>query len=381
MIDPKLIPPGFTYMPGADETEEFFLNMGPQHPATHGVLRLVARLDGETVKEIVPHLGYIHRGIEKMGESQSYLQYIHLTDRMDYMCSHMNNLSVCLAIEKAMNIGVPERGEYIRVLVNELQRISSHLLFWACFGGDLGAVTAFLHGFKERELITDIFDEMCGARLTMNFFRPGGSFVDVPDTFIPRVKSFSERMKRILEEYDKLVTGNIIIKERTIGVGVLSAETAVANGVSGPTLRASGVPFDLRKDDPYSIYNQFEFDIPIAKNGDSYDRYNVRMQEIRESLRIIDQAVERFPQGQYRSKEKPSFRLPTGSYYAQVETAKGIFGTYIVAEKGDKPYRIKSRSPNFSNLTVLNEMCKGHKIADIITILTTLDVVIPDMDR
>lgn len=375
------IPPGFTRIASSEDTEEFFLNVGPQHPSTHGVLRLVVRLDGETVHEIVPHMGYIHRGIEKMGESQSYLQYIHLTDRMDYICSHMNNLGVCLAIEQALGIGVPERGEFIRVIVNELQRIQSHLLFWAAFGGDLGALSTFLYGFKDREVITDIFDELCGARLTMNFFRPGGSAVDFPETTIPRIRAFIEQMKHSLGEYDRLITHNVIIQARSKGIGVLSPEKALAYGCTGPVLRGSGVSFDLRKNRPYSIYDRFEFDVPVGRNGDCYDRYLVRVEEMRQSLRILEQAVAAFPAGPHRSKEPANIKLPAGTYYSEVETAKGIFGTAIVADGSLKPYRIHNRSPNFCNVTVLDELCRGHKIADIVAVLATIDVVIPDIDR
>lgn len=375
------IPPGFTRIASSEDTEEFFLNIGPQHPSTHGVLRLVVRLDGETVHEIVPHMGYIHRGIEKMGESQSFLQYIHLTDRMDYICSHMNNLGVCLAIEQALGIGVPERGEFIRVIVNELQRIQSHLLFWAAFGGDLGALSTFLYGFKDREVITDIFDELCGSRLTMNFFRPGGSAMDFPDTTIPRIRAFIEQMKHSLGEYDRLITHNVIIQARSKGIGVLSPEKALAYGCTGPVLRGSSVCFDLRKKRPYSIYDRFEFDVPIGHAGDCYDRYLVRMEEIRQSLRILEQAIAAFPAGPHRAKELANIKLPAGTYYSEVETAKGIFGTAIVADGGLKPFRIHNRSPNFCNVTVLDELCRGHKIADIVAVLATIDVVIPDIDR
>ncbi len=375
------LPPGFQRITGDNNTEEYFINMGPQHPATHGVLRLVLRLDGETVLECVPHLGYIHRAIEKQAENETYLQYIHLTDRMDYLTSHMNNHSVCLAIEKAMGIGVPERAEYIRVLVLELNRLSSHLMFLGCYGGDLGAQTALLYGFKERERITDIFDELCGARLTMNYMRPGGVANDIPDTFIPRVKDVLESTKRTIAEFERLISGNIIIQERSRGVGILTRENALSYGCTGPTLRASGVAFDLRKNDPYSIYDRLEFNIPVGKTGDCFDRYLVRVEEMRESIRIIEQCLAQIPEGNYRSKEKPSYRLPAGSYYAATETAKGVFGTYVVAEKGDKPWRIHSRSPNFSNLSAINDMVKGHMIADVVTVITTLDILIPDIDR
>lgn len=375
------LPPGFTKISGDSNTEEYFINMGPQHPATHGVLRLVLRLDGETVRECVPHLGYIHRGIEKQAESETFVQYVHLTDRMDYLTSHMNNHSVCMAIEKAMGIGVPERAEYIRVMVLELNRISSHLMMFGCFGGDLGAQTALLYGFKEREVITDIFDELCGARLTMNYMRPGGVANDIPDSFIPRVKKVIVDVKRTLDEFDRLITGNVIIQERSRGIGILTREDAIAFGCTGPVLRASGVAYDLRKDDPYSIYDRLDFDVPTGKNGDSFDRYVMRIEEIRQSIRILEQCIEQIPAGNYRSKEKASYRLPPGSYYAASETAKGVFGTFVVAEKGDKPWRIHSRSPNFANLSAINTMVKGHMIADVVTVITTLDIVIPDIDR
>jgi NADH-quinone oxidoreductase subunit D/NADH-quinone oxidoreductase subunit C/D len=376
------LPPGFTLRETrADGSQEYFLNMGPQHPSTHGVLKLVVRLEGETVIEVVPHLGFIHRAIEKMGENETFVQYIHLTDRMDYLSSHINNLCVCMAIEKAMGIGVPERGEYIRVMVSELQRIQSHLLWWGAFGMDLGAVSAFLYGFKEREKITALFEELCGARLTMNFFRPGGSNADVPGGFIAKVKEIVEDMKFSLDEFDALVSKNPIIRERTVGVGALSRERAISYGCSGPVGRASGVDFDVRKNDPYSVYDRFQFDVPLGKNGDCFDRYTVRMLEMRESIRILEQAMASFPEGQYRSKEKPAYKVPAGSYYANVETARGLYATYMVSDNSFKPYRIKSRSPNMSNLSAINEMSKGGKIADLVAILSTLDLIIPDIDR
>ncbi len=355
--------------------------MGPQHPSTHGALRLVLRLDGETIIEVVPHMGYIHRGLEKQAESESYIHYIPLTDRQDYLTSHQNNHCVCMAIEKAMGIGVPERGEYIRVMLCELNRIASHLVFYACFGGDLGGQTALLYGFKEREMVHDIFEEVCGQRLTMNFFRPGGSIKDVPDTFIPRIKAFMEHLKPTLKDYETLLTKNIIVLFRSQGVGVLSKERAIALGCSGPVLRASGSDYDVRKNDPYSIYGSLDFDVPTATEGDCYARYIVRMLEIHESMKILEQCIKKFPSGPYRSPPKLSYKLPQGRYYAQTETAKGIYGTYIVAEKGDKPHRIHTRSPSFANMLSLNEMSRGHKISDLVTIMATLDPVIPEIDR
>jgi NADH:ubiquinone oxidoreductase subunit D len=355
--------------------------MGPQHPSTHGALRLVLRLDGETVIEVVPHLGYIHRGLEKQAEGETYLHYIHMTDRQDYLTSHQNNHCVCLAIDKAMGIGVPERGEYIRVMLTELNRIASHLVFYACFGGDLGGQTALLYGFKEREMIHDIFEEVCGQRLTMNYFRPGGSTKDVPDTFIPRVKAFLEHLKPTIKDYETFLSKNIIMLFRSQGIGVLSKERAIALGCSGPVLRASGSNYDVRKNDPYSIYSSLDFNVPVSNDGDCYARYVVRMLEIYESMKILEQCIAKFPSGPYRSAPKPSYKLPSGSYYAQTESAKGLYGTYIVADQGDKPYRIHTRSPSFANLAPLNEMSQGHKISDLVTIIATLDPVIPEIDR
>ena len=376
------VPEGFISRLSSDETsEEYFLNMGPQHPSTHGVLRLVLKLNGESILDVVPHLGYIHRGIEKMVESQTYLQNIHLTDRLDYLSSHINNLGYCLAMEQALDIGVPERGEYIRVMVSELQRIQSHLLWWGVAGMDLGAITTFLYGWKEREIITDIFEELCGARLTMNFFRPGGSFADVPDTFIPRIQKVIEIMHVALDEYNTLLTGNIIFEERTRDIGILSKEKALSYGCTGPVLRASGVSYDVRRNDPYSIYDRFDFDIPIGTVGCSFDRYWIRMEEMAQSVRILEQAVKDFPEGPYRSKAQAAYSLPQGSYYSQVETARGLLGTYIIAEGGAKPYRVKFRSPSLSNLSILHEIAVGHKIADMVTILATLDFVVPEIDR
>jgi NADH-quinone oxidoreductase subunit D len=376
------IPEGFNRSDSTiRSSEEYFLNMGPQHPSTHGVLRLVLRLDGENVLGVVPHLGYVHRGLEKVAEGQTYIQNIHLTDRLDYLSSHINNLGYCMAMEQALDIGVPERGEYIRVMVCELQRIQSHLLWWGVSGMDLGAVTTFLYGFKERELITDIFEELCGARLTMNFFRPGGSFADVTDEFIPRVKQVIEVMHKALDEYNTLLTENIIFQERTKNIGVLDKETALSYGCSGAVLRASGISYDVRKNDPYSIYDRFDFDVPVGSTGDCFDRYCLKMEEMAQSVRILEQAVQSFPEGPYRSQQKAIYKLPKGSYYTQVETARGLLGIYIVAEGGAKPYRVKFRSPSFSNLNILNELAVGHKIADVVTILATLDFVVPDLDR
>ena len=374
------LPPGFR-LERKSNTEEFFINMGPQHPSTHGALRLTLRMDGETIVELVPHFGYIHRGMEKQAESMSYLQYIALSDRQDYLTAIQNNLGVVIALEKGMNVGVPLRGEYIRVMLQELGRIASHLVFYGCFGGDLGGQTCLLFGFKEREMIHDMLEEVTGSRLTTNFFRPGGSRYDVPDTFIPRVKAFLDHMEDTMKDYERFLSKNIIVLERSIGIGVLSKEDAIAYGCSGPVLRASGVNFDVRRANPHSIYDQFDFDVPVFQNGDCYDRYKIRIAEIHESMKILRQCVEKFPEGPWRSKEKP-VRLPVGRYYSEIETAKGLYATYVVAATtGEKPYRIHTRGPSFPHIAALNKMVQGHKISDLVTIMATLDPVIPEIDR
>ena len=376
-----MLPPGFRIQRETN-TEEFFINMGPQHPSTHGALRLALRMDGETIVELVPHFGYIHRGMEKQAESMSYLQYIALSDRQDYLTAIQNNLGVVIALEKGMNIGVPEKAEYIRVMLQELGRIASHLVFFACFGGDLGGQTCLLYGFKEREMIHDILEEVTGSRLTTNFFRPGGSRYDVPDTFIPRVKAFLDHMDGTMKDYERFLSKNIIVLERSKGIGILSKEDAIAYGCSGPVLRASGVNFDVRRANPYSIYDSFDFEVPVTYNGDCYDRYTVRIAEIHESMKILRQCIDRFPtEGPWRSKEKP-VRLPVGRYYTEIETAKGLYATYVVAATtGEKPYRIHTRGPSFPHIAALNKMVQGHKISDLVTILATLDPVIPEIDR
>ena len=374
------LPPGFR-LERKSNTEEFFINMGPQHPSTHGALRLTLRMDGETIVEVVPHFGYIHRGMEKQAESMSYLQYIALSDRQDYLTAIQNNLGVVIALEKGMNVGVPLRGEYIRVMLQELGRIASHLVFYGCFGGDLGGQTCLLFGFKEREMIHDMLEEVTGSRLTTNFFRPGGSRYDVPDTFIPRVKAFLDHMEDTMKDYERFLSKNIIVLERSIGIGVLTKEDAIAYGCSGPVLRASGVNFDVRRANPYSIYDQFDFDVPVFQNGDCYDRYKIRIAEIHESMKILRQCVEKFPEGPWRSKEKP-VRLPVGRYYSEIETAKGLYATYVVAATtGEKPYRSHTRGPSFPHIAALNKMVQGHKISDLVTIMATLDPVIPEIDR
>ena len=363
------------------ESQEYFINMGPQHPSTHGVLRLVLTLDGEIIRNVQPHLGYIHRSIEKMCEKDSYQQIVHLTDRMDYLSSHMNNEAVSLAVEQGMEVEIPDRVRVIRTIISELTRISSHQLWWGVMGMDLGAITTFLYGFRDREMIIDIFEETCGARLTMNYNIPGGLMFDIHPNFQKRTKEFIEHFKKKLPEYDQLLSNNVIFQQRTKGIGYLSKEDAISYGVTGPAGRASGFSCDVRKHDPYSAYSDIQFNEVIDTVGDSFARYKVRIAEMWESINIIEQLIDNIPEGDYKAKTKAVIKLPAGEYYQKVETARGEFGVYIISEGGKSPYRLKFRSPGFSNLNALNSMTKGCKIADLVAIMSTLDLVIPDIDR
>lgn len=363
------------------DDQEYVINMGPQHPSTHGVLRLVLSLKGEIVKNVEPHIGYIHRGIEKMCESITYPQIIHLTDRMDYLSAHINNEAVCLTVEKALEIDIPDRIKVIRTIMSELTRIQSHQLWWASFGMDLGGLTCFFYGLRDREKILDIFEETCGGRMIVSYNCPGGLMYDIHPNFQKRVKDFIKYFRKILPEYDDLLTGNIIFRERSVGVGKLTLEEAVSYGVTGPTARASGFSCDVRKHYPYSAYDRVKFNEVLFNEGDTYHRYLVRMEEMRESMNIIEQLIDNIPAGPYAVKMKPVIRLPEGEYYQMVETARGELGVYIISDGNKNPYRIKFRSPNFVNLAALNLMARGFKIADLVAIGGSMDLVIPDIDR
>ena len=367
--------------PIADEQEEYIINMGPQHPSTHGVLRLVVSLKGETVKNVEPHIGYIHRGIEKMCESITYPQIIHLTDRMDYLSAHMNNEVVCLAVEKALEVEIPDRIKVIRTIMSELTRIQSHQLFWATFGMDLGGQTCYFYGLRDREMILDIFEETTGGRMIVSYNCPGGLMYDLHPNFQKRVKDFMKYFRSVLWEYDAILTGNVIFKERTIGIGKLSLEDAVSFGVTGPSGRASGFSCDIRKHEPYSAYDRVKFNEVLYKEGDTFHRYLARVEEMRESMNIIDQLIDNIPEGPYAVKMKPIIKLPEGEYFQRVETARGELGVFIISDGNKNPNRVKFRSPNFSNLGVLNHITKNFKIADLVAIAGSLDFVIPDIDR
>lgn len=366
---------------GDAEGGELVINVGPQHPATHGVLHLVITLNGETIRKIEPHLGYIHRSIEKMCESLSYRQFIYVTSRMDYLSSHINNHACALCVEKGLQIEVPPRAQVIRVLMDELTRIASHELWLGAMAMDLGAFTPFFYAFRERETINEIMEETCGARLTMNYIVPGGVMADIHPNFQKRVKDFIVQFRNKVGEFDDLVTGNIIFQNRTKGVGVLSKEDAISYGCTGPVGRASGLHCDIRKIFPYEIYDKLEFDEILETAGDSFARYLVRVREMHQSARIIEQLIDHIPEGDFQAKTKAVLKLPKGEFYSRVETARGELGVYIVSEGGTTPYRIKFRSPGFSNLSALDHMARGSKIGDLMATMGTLDLVIPDIDR
>ena len=367
--------------PGESGEGDMIINVGPQHPATHGVLHLVITLNGETIKKVEPHLGYIHRSIEKMCESLSYRQFIYVTSRMDYLSAHINNHACALCVEKGLQVEVPARAQVIRVLMDELTRIASHELWWGAMAMDLGAFTPFFHAFRERESINDIMEETCGARLTMNYMVPGGVMHDLHPNFQRRVNEFLQLYKRKIHEYDELVTGNIIFQNRMKGVGYLSAEDAISYGCTGPVARGSNVRSDIRKLYPYEVYDKLEFDEVLETGCDSFARYLIRVREMNQSIRIIEQLIDNIPEGDFQAKTKAVLKLPKGEFYTRVETARGELGVYIVSEGGTTPYRIKFRSPGFSNLSVLDKIARGGKIGDLIAMMGTLDLVIPDIDR
>jgi NADH-quinone oxidoreductase subunit D len=363
------------------EDDNYIINVGPQHPSTHGVLRFEVSLQGETIRKVVPHCGYIHRGIEKMCERDTYQQIIHLTDRMDYLSAHMNNEAVCLCVEKALEIEIPERVTYIRTILDELNRIASHQLWWCAMGMDMGALTTFFYGLRDREKILDIFEESFGTRLIQSVNTPGGLMQDIHPGFQKRIKSFITYFRKKLPEYDRLLTGNVIFRERTEGIAALSLEEAIQYGVTGPSGRASGFSCDVRKIEPYGAYPKVNFREILHTEGDTLTRYKVRIEEMYESMNILEQLVDNIPEGDYTAKMKAVLRLPSGEFYQRMETARGELGVYIVSDGNKTPYRVKFRAPNFSNLFVISKLAVGYKIADLIAISGSLDLVIPDIDR
>ncbi len=361
--------------------EEYFIIMGPQHPSTHGVLRLLVNLHGEIVNDLKPYCGYIHRGIEKMCERNTYPQIIHLTDRLDYLSAHQNNEAVCMLVENALEVEIPERVKYIRTIIDELSRLGSHQLWWAAFGMDLGALTTFFYGLRDREKILDIFEETTGSRLIQSYYCPGGLMYDIHPNFQKRVKEFLAYFKTKLPEYDELLSGNVIFINRTKDVGFLSKEDAISFGVTGPSGRGSGFACDIRKKYPYNVYDKVQFNEIIRTECDSLARYKVRIAEMWESISIIEQLIDNIPEGDYQVKMKPIIKLPEGEYYQRIESNRGEFGVYVQSRGEKNPYRIKFRSPNFANLSALNHMSQKQKIADLVAIMGSLDLVIPDIDR
>jgi len=389
------------------ETRYMTINMGPQHPATHGVLRVVLELDGEVIVKAIPHLGHLHRGMEKLAESKTYHQAIPLTDRLDYTNAMGNNLAYVLAVEKLLGIEVPKRAQYLRVMMAELQRIAAHLIWLGTHALDIGAMTLLLYNFREREDILRIFEEVAGGRLTPTYLRIGGVSKDLPDNGIEeKVKAFVQAFPDHIKEYETLLTKNIIWLKRTKGVGIISKEDAISFGVTGPTLRGSGVKYDVRKAFPYSSYDEFDFEIPIGSVGDVYDRYIVRLREMEWSNSIAEQALERLPKGPVLANDpritlppkeevtrdiaslirqfkivSEGFEPPKGEVYASVEASKGELGFYIVSDGSNRPYRFRIRTPSFANLSALTKMIEGGLIADVISAIGSIDIVLGEVDR
>lgn len=361
--------------------DDYVINIGPQHPATHGVLRLQTVVDGETIKKIYPHCGYIHRGIEKMCEDYTYPQTLALTDRMDYLSAMMNRHALCSVIEEATGVELSDRIKYVRTIMDELQRLDSHLLFYSCCAQDLGALTAFIYGMRDREQVLNIMEETTGGRLIQNYYRIGGLQADIDPRFVESVKKLCTYMKPMFKEYHDIFTGNVIFKNRFKGVGKLTKENAISYGCTGGTGRASGWHNDVRKTHPYAMYSQVEFDEITYQHGDSLDRYLVRMDEMEQSIRIIEQLIDNIPAGDYYIKQKPIIRVPEGSWYASCEGSRGEIGVYLDS-RGDKcPYRLKFRPMGLPLVSALDEMLRGEKIADLIAVGASLDYVIPDIDR
>ena len=363
------------------EADEYVVNIGPQHPSTHGVMRFRASLDGEIVKKVDVVSGYIHRGIEKLTENMTYPQILHFTDRMDYMSAMQNRHCLCMCIEKGLGIEVPRRALVIRTMMDELMRISSHLLSFGCTAMDLGATTAFFYGFREREMVLDIFEKTCGARMSMNYNVIGGVIADLHPDFQKDVKALIEIMPERLKEYHKVFTGNLIAKNRLVGVGMLSKEDAINYDITGPSGRGSNWSCDCRKKHPYGVYSEVEFEEVLETGCDSYSRYMVRMKEIEQSCKILAQLVDNIPEGDIRAQVPKIVKLPAGRWYSQVEASRGTFGVYIESTGEKNPYRVHFQSPCFNLVGVMDLTCQGNMIADLITIGAALDFVIPDIDR
>jgi NADH-quinone oxidoreductase subunit D len=367
------------------KTEELQINIGPQHPSTHGVFRMLITVDGETIVDLKPVFGYLHRNHEQLAEQNSYLQNMPYTDRLDYFNSMANNHAYAMAVEKLAGIEVPERAEYIRVLMVELTRVLNHAGALGFLLNDMGMwQTQLAFSMREREKILDLFEAASGARLMCNYFRFGGVVRDLPEGFIPRLKELLTAMPAFVDELERLLRENELLIQRSEGVGILPKELALSYSVTGPVLRGSGVPYDIRKAEPYSVYSRFDFDVPVGSVGDVYDRFLVRVEEMRQSKRILEQIVEQLPDaagGHINPKARQSIRPPVGDAYARIESPKGELGFYLVSDGSQQPYRYKVRAPSFINLTPLGDMCRGYKVADVVVILGSIDIVMGEVDR
>ena len=364
------------------DTTEMTLNMGPQHPSTHGVLRVVLRLDGERVVGCDIVIGYLHRGIEKLCEHRDWAQIVLITDRMDYVAAASNNLGYVETVEKLMSLEVPRRARYLRTILAELQRIASHCLWLGTHAMDMGAMTVFLYAFRERELVLDLFEEYCGARLTYNSMRIGGLPLDIPPGWDAKVRRFCDILETKVHEYEELLTHNRIWRDRTTGIGVIDGDDAIAIGLTGPPLRGSGVPRDVRKDEPYAAYSEFEFSVPIGAAGDTYDRYLVRIEEFHQSIRIIRQALDGLPEGPIVGKVPRLLKPPAGETYHAIESPKGELGFFIVSDgKAHTPYRFRVRPPSFCNLQALPRLVTGHLVSDVVALIGSIDIVLGEVDR
>ncbi len=360
---------------------DMMINMGPQHPSTHGVFRIVLWIDGERIVKAEPHIGYLHRGSEKVREGELYSQIITLFDRLDYVANLNCELAFCLAVEKLMGLDIPDRAEYIRVILCELNRIASHMLFYGVYGLDVGAMTPVLYGFRERERIQSLFEDVTGARMMHNYIRIGGVKDDLPDDFHSRMIVLTDQLKQGIEECDGLLSDNEMFLARTKGIGSITGEDALEFGMTGPALRASGVLEDVRISEPYSIYDRFDFGIPVGTYGDCWDRYYVRVEEMRQSLKIIEQAMKQMESGPIMADVRRIPRPPKGEVYVRTESPRGDFGVYLVSDGSDKPYRVKVRTPSFANLQTLKHLLRETYVADSVVILGSIDIVLGEVDR
>jgi len=364
------------------KTDEMLLNMGPHHPSTHGVLRFILKVDGETIKSVEPVIGYLHRSIERLGQDRNYFMYFPVVDRIDYISALGSEAPLALAVEKIGGIQVPERAEYLRVITLEMTRIISHLLWLGSFLLDLGATTVIMYGFRDREKLLDFMEELSGQRMMFNYFRYGGVSNDVPDGWLDRVDEFCDYFMKVIPEYEALINKNPIFLARTEKIGVIPKKLAVDYGVCGPILRASGVKYDIRKNETYSIYNRFDFDIPVGKNGDCLDRYLVRMDEMRQSVKIIKQAIKHIPNGACLAKKvNQLFKIPAGEAFCQVEAPRGNMGVYLISNGTNTASRIKYKTPSYANTQILPEILKGLYLSDIMPVMGSFDIIVPEIDR